>query len=216
MTLPIATAQDYLTGFQRLLPRGRVWHRGWGTLQAQHLLTLMPTWARLHGRANELVEDIFPCSTNDLLPEWEATLGLPDPCTGPLDSIQERVAAVCTKFRARGGQSVAYFIAVAESLGFSITIDQFLATVPNPELAFTWRVNIYQQTSIVWFRAGISTAGDPLASWGSNLLECALEALKPAHTTIIFAYHNDTVWDADSGTIGTVWHDGATTTLWDS
>ena len=194
MPAPAYTATDYLWQFLRLLPRGRVWHRGWGTVQAAHLLTLMPTWERLGGRANALLADAFPCSTTDLLPEWEASLGLPDPCTGPLDTIQERVAAVCTKFSARGGQSVAYFIAVAESLGFDgVTIDEFPPTSPTvPDPVYQWRVNIYADTSTVWFRAGISTAGDPLASWGSKLLECVLEALKPAHTTILFAYHAPT------------------------
>ena len=128
MPAPAYTAAEYLWQFQRLLPRGRVWHRGWGKVEAQDLLTLMPTWVRLNGRANDLIADAFPCTTDGLLPEWEATLGLPDPCTGPLDTIQERVAAVCAKFTARGGQSIAYFIAIAESLGYvGVTIDEFPA-----------------------------------------------------------------------------------------
>ena len=192
MLAPTFTAIEYLWAFQRLLPRGRLWQRAWGTVQAEHLLTLMPTWARLSARANDLIGDAFPCTTTDLLPEWEASLGLPDPCTGPLGSIQERVAAVCAKFTARGGQSVAYFIAVCEALGFGdVTIDEFPPTtgiVAGP--VYTWRVNIYAATSTVWFRTGVSTAGDPLASWGSNVLECTLQLLKPAHTTIIFAYHD--------------------------
>lgn len=192
MPAPSFSAIDYLWQFQRLLPRGRVWHRGWGTIQAEHLLTLMPTWSRLGARANDLLADAFPCTTNDLLPEWEATLGLPDPCTGPLDTIQERVAAVCTKFSARGGQSVAYFIAIAESLGYeNVTIDEFPATSPTVDgPVHEWRVNIYTNTTTIWFRAGVSVAGDPLARWGSNILECTLEMLKPAHTTILFAYHD--------------------------
>lgn len=194
MPAPTFSATDYLWQFQRLLPRGRVWHRGWGTVQAADLLTLMPTWARLSARANDLIVDAFPCTTTDLLPEWEASLGLPDPCTGPLDTIQERVAAVCAKFTARGGQSVAYFIAVCETLGYpGVTIDEFPPASPtDPGQVHTWRVNIYAPTSTVWFRAGVSTAGDPLAKWGSNVLECTLDMLKPAHTTILFAYHDTT------------------------
>jgi uncharacterized protein YmfQ (DUF2313 family) len=200
MPAPTFSPTDYLWQFQRLLPRGRVWHRGWGTVQAADILTLMPTWARLSARANDLIADVFPCTTTDLLPEWEASLGLPDPCTGPLDSIQERVAAVCATFTARGGQSVAYFIAVCETLGFEgVTIDEFPATsdIEAPPV-FTWRVNIHTSTQTVWFRAGVSTAGDPLASWGSNVLECTLELLKPAHTNIIFAYHDDDATTSDA------------------
>src|SRR5579862_588449 len=175
------TATDYFWQFQRLLPRGRVWHRGWGTVEAAHILTLMPTWARLDGRALGVITDAFPCTTNDLLPEWEATLGLPDPCTGPLDTIQERVDAVCAKFRARGGQSKDYFIAIAESLGFDgVTIDEFPPTSPtDPGQVYTWRVNIFTATQTTYFRAGESVAGDRLVTWGSTLLECELERLKP-------------------------------------
>jgi uncharacterized protein YmfQ (DUF2313 family) len=194
MLAPTYTAMEYLWAFQRLLPRGRIWHRAWGTVQAEQLLTLMPTWARLSGRANDLIVDAFPCSTSSLLPEWEASLGLPDPCTGPLATIQERVAAVCAKFTSRGGQSVDYFIAVCEALGYpGVTIDEFPPTSgTDPGLVYQWRVNIYAPTGTVWFRAGTSAAGEPLASWGSTVLECTLEALKPAHTTIVFAYHDDT------------------------
>lgn len=193
MPAPTFSAVDYFWQFQRLLPRGRVWHRGWGTDQAAQLLTLMPTWSRLSARANDLLADAFPCTTTDLLPEWEASLGLPDPCVQPPPStIQERVNAVCAKFTSRGGQSVDYFIAICATLGFEgVTIDEFPPASPtDPGQVYTWRVNIYAATSTIWFRAGVSAAGDPLASWGSNVLECTLEALKPAHTTILFAYHD--------------------------
>jgi uncharacterized protein YmfQ (DUF2313 family) len=183
------TASDYVWQFQRLLPRGRVWHRGWGWLQAEALLTLMPSWVRLHFRANNLLTDAFPCTTYELLPEWEASLGLPDPCTGPLDTIQERVAAVCVKFSARGGQSVAYFLALAAALGFAnVTITQYASTTGDPTHGFTWLINIYAAEDITWFRAGVSTAGEPLARWGSDLLECTIKALAPAHTVPTFAY----------------------------
>jgi uncharacterized protein YmfQ (DUF2313 family) len=41
-----------------------------------------PAFERLTARANNLLIDAFPGSTYELLPEWEATLGLPDPCAG--------------------------------------------------------------------------------------------------------------------------------------
>ena len=197
MPLVPATATDYLWQFQRLLPRGRIWHRGWGTLQAEALLTLMPLWARLHNAANALVVDAFPCSTTGLLPEWEATLGLPDECTGPLDMLQQRQLAVCMKFRARGGQSKQYFIELAKAAGFDITIEEFAPfradvnragdPLRGEEWAFVWRVNA-PETTVVYFRAGVSTAGEPLATWGNEVLVCLIERCAPAHTVIIWSY----------------------------
>lgn len=197
MPIPQHSTLDYFFQFQRLLPRGRVWHRGWGTIQAEQLLTLMPTWARLDARAGNLIIDAFPCSTRELLPEWEATLGLPDPCTGPLGTLQERMEAVCLKFTARGGQSREYFERLAASLGYTIEIATFrpfeasrsAAGEPlyDEAWAYAWRITLIGPDVARYFAASVNTAGDPLAVYGGASLICTIEALKPAHTTVIFS-----------------------------
>lgn len=199
------TAFDFLAQFQRLLPRGRVWERGWGLRQAEALLTLMPTWVRLHGRANALVDDAFPCSTFELLPEWEASLGLPDECIGQLDTVQQRQAAVCAKFSARGGQSEQYFIDLAAAAGFEIEaildfapfragIDRVGSPLQGEDWAHAWVV-IAPPTTTTYFRTGVSAAGEPLAAWGNKTLICLIERYAPAHTTPIFAFISESIWD---------------------
>jgi len=195
----LRTALDYLIQFQRLLPRGRVWHRGLGTLQAQDLLTLMPTPARLDQRAQQLLIDAFPCSTSELLPEWEASLGLPDPCTGPLNSIEARQLAVCSKFAARGGASMAYFIGLAAALGVDITITQFSPFYAgrnrvgqrlfNTGWAYVWQVTLSGEV-VNYFRTGTSRVGERLVTLSdvASILQCVFNAYKPAHTTVIFSY----------------------------
>ena len=215
--LPAFGAADYLAQFQRLLPRGRIWHRGWGRVQDADLLTLMPTWSRLHARLNALIGEIFPCSTYELLTEWEATLGLPDPCVGELDTVQQRVQAVCAKFAARGGQSKTYYHQVAEALGFVIQITEYTPftvgwSVGSPlygkSWAHTWRITAVED-HIWYFEAGVSTAGDPLRVWGNRLLECVFERIKPAHTILLFSYVGS-LWDDGRA----VWDDGFS--LWDA
>jgi uncharacterized protein YmfQ (DUF2313 family) len=216
MTTP--TAADYLWQFQRLLPRGRIWHRGWGTLQAQDLLTLMPTWVRLHARAENLLVDAFPCTTVELMPEWEETLGLPDPCTGELPTLQQRQQAICAKFAARGGQSVQYFIDLAESLGYTVTIKQFapfragINRAGDPaysaEWGFAWAI-IGPIATVTYFRADVSTAGEPLAAWGNELLECTIREYAPAHTIPIFEYPTESTWDVGES----LWDDDQS--VWD-
>jgi uncharacterized protein YmfQ (DUF2313 family) len=196
MPLLSFTAQDYLIQFQRLLPRGRVWQRGLEWVQAADLLTLMPTWSRLQAVLNTLIAEIFPCTTRQLLPEWEETLGIPDDCTGSLGNLQEQQQAVCLKFTARGGQSKTYFINLAEQLGYEITITEFAPfraginragdPVNGYGWAHTWRITA--TAPMTYFRAGISDAGDHLRDWGSKLFECTMDAIKPAHTILIFAY----------------------------
>jgi uncharacterized protein YmfQ (DUF2313 family) len=200
MPLLSFSAQDYLIQFQRLLPRGRVWQRGLEFVQAADLETLMPTWVRLQNALNTLIAQIFPCTTTQLLPEWEETLGIPDDCTGTLGTLQEQQQAVCLKFTARGGQSKAYFINIAQQLGYTITITEFAPfraginragdNVYGYGWAFTWQ--IMATSPMIYFRAGISDAGDPLRSWGSKLFECTMDAIKPAHTILIFAYTQPT------------------------
>lgn len=215
MPLPIASAVDYLWQFQRLLPRGRVWQRGWGSVQAADLLILMPTWARLHARAGEVIAETFPCSVAaEMLPEWEATLGLPD-CE-PLGTIRQRQAAVCAKFSMRGGQSVAYFVELAAAYGYTITIEQYSAfrvdinRVEQPLFDsawdYTWKV-ISGAEAYAYFRVDLSHVEEPLATWGNQQLECLIEKYAPAHTIPLFEYK--ATWD--DGTA--IWDDG--TAIWD-
>lgn len=222
MPLISASALDYLWQVQRLLPRGRVWQRGWGTLQAAYLITLMPTWARLHASLNGIVADVFPCTTVAMLPEWEATLGLPDPCVQPpLATLQQRTAAVCGKWSARGGQSVEYFERLAAGLGFQITIQTFAPfrtgrsrtgdRLYSEEWAYAWRIDVQGNVgSIVYFRTGQSAAGEPLQTWGIAQLECIIGAMAPAHTIPIFAYKiTSSIWDGGAS----IWDNGLS--VWD-
>lgn len=197
MAAPIHLAADYLRAFQALFPRGRVWPRDADAVQAQFLGALSPTYERQHLRANALLVDAFPATADELLPEWEETLGLPDPCAGPAPTLQLRRSQVVARLTGRGGQSVAYFVAVAARLGYTITVTQFapfragLAAVGMPlcgeAWAHAWQVNAPLNT-VTYFSAGQSAVGEPLASWGNEVLECELTALKPAHTALIFAY----------------------------
>jgi hypothetical protein len=50
-----------------------VWNRGLELIQDFDLLTLMPTWERLTASLNGLIAEIFPCTTLQLIPEWEET-----------------------------------------------------------------------------------------------------------------------------------------------
>lgn len=223
MFAPLYTVTDYLWQFQRLLPRGRIWHRGWGTVQAEDIITLLPQTVRLNQRAIDVLRETFPCSTNELLPEWEATLGLPDPCTGTLPTIQQRQAAVCAKFTARGGQSAQYFIDLAAAAGTPIAITTFRpfyaseGRVDEPlydeQWAYVWLVSMSTIAAIVSFRVDESTVDEPLRAFGDDAIQCLLESLKPAHTQIIFASIDGSLWDWNGPDDQSVWDSGAS--LWD-
>lgn len=145
--------------------------------------------------ADLILSESDPRTTYHLLPDWERVLGLPDPCAGQLPTIELRRAAVVAKVTMHGGQSRAFFIALAAKLGFVITITEFKQySVMSPVNAplcgwpwcFTWRVNAPLNT----FRhfSVMSGVNDPLSTWGNALLECAISRFKPAHTIVQFAY----------------------------
>lgn len=191
------TDQDFQIGFMNLLPIGAVWPRDQDSVIAQVSLALIRNYTRNATAAAGLLEDAMPIAPVMMLPEWEESLGLPDPCAGPSPTIQERQQQVNARFTAAGGQSVPYFIALAASLGYSVTITQFapfragINAVGQPisgeTWAFAWQINAPQFT-IERFSAGRDAVGDPLASWGNTVLQCEMQRVAPAHTVLIFNY----------------------------
>ncbi|WP_434627674.1 YmfQ family protein [Chromobacterium sp. CV08] len=197
MPLPNYTALDYQGALQRLLPRGRVWPREPDAVQSQVALALAQVYSRTHARANNLLVDAFPPTAYELLPEWEATLGLPDPVLGPATTLQGRRGQVVAQLTAVGGQSAAYFVQVAANLGYTISITNFApfrmgqsgmgSALGGPEWAHTWAVHAPLNT-VISFRMGQSAMGEPLNSWGNAALQELLRRLAPAHAILQFHY----------------------------
>ena len=188
---------DYLRALQGLLPRGEVWPRDPDATLTQILRAIAASPARLDARASALLVDAFPATSAELLPEWEASLGLPDPCTGPLSTVQQRRAAVVARLTSRGGASIAYFVGVAAALGYTITVEEFAPAIADglvadgpvngEDWAYAWLVRA-PQTTVTEFAADESFADEPLSTWGNLSLECVLNRIRPAHTILIFAY----------------------------
>jgi uncharacterized protein YmfQ (DUF2313 family) len=180
---------------QSLLPQGRAWPRDEDATLTALLRGLAKSMADAHTRQINLLVDGFPATTEELLPEWEATLGLPDPCAGPLALVSERVAQVVARIKGKGGQSIPYYIQFAADLGYTITITEFAPyRVGHPigvpifgeAWAHAWEVNAPAFT-VRYFRTGIDTAGTPLADWAGGVLACELNRIKPGQTILFFS-----------------------------
>lgn len=153
--------------------------------------------ARVSGRADDLIREADPSTTLELLPEWEAMLGLPETCTTEAQSIEERRLAVVAKLTTVGAQTPAFYIALAASVGYVVTITEYRPfrsgwshsgdLLTDADWAHTWTVNA-PETSVREFQAGKSVAGEALRTWSNQILECTLSARKPAHTVLLFAY----------------------------
>lgn len=192
MSVQRAEQADYLHLLLTLLPKGPAW------AEDDRLLDGMAEEsARLHNRVMDLIDEYFPGTTAELFGEWETEYGLPDPCVTEAQSLVQRRAALVAKVSRLGGQTPQFYIDLAAALGYTITITEFNPfyagagaaghALYGDEWQHAWQVNA-PETTVTDFIVNQSTAGDPLRSWGNELLECVLRLFAPAHTYVIFAY----------------------------
>ena len=194
----------YAAALRKLLPVGPLWAFARESVMARLIDGLAAIWADVETRAAALLErESDPRRAVEMLPDWEQMVGLPDTCLKTDDmTIAERQQAVVAKLTARGGQSRRYFIDLAATLGYVITITEFSPFVygrsrygdpfwiyGTPGIRFTWVVEV-ASPRIVWFRYGEGVYGrDPHQSISrAEDLECLLHRWKPDHTALIFNY----------------------------
>ena len=186
---------DYVAAAQRLLPRGLAWTRDPASTLTKLITAISASFARLHAAISDLTEvESDPTQAVELLPDWERSYGLPDPCSPPNATVPMRQAALAARISSQGGQSPGYYIGVAASLGYEVTIDEFYATRAGRmraggrilSLAWesTWRVNA-PDVLVYYARAGSFRAGSAIAIENSSQLGCVLNRIKPAHTTLL-------------------------------
>jgi uncharacterized protein YmfQ (DUF2313 family) len=134
---------DYHQQLWQLMPQGLAWSRKPDGAGDRLLAGMADELARIDARAiNLCLEEFYAISARELLPEWEAEYGLPDACRTLGETLDQRIEDLLQKIRAIGGQSIGYFLGLLRALGIDgVTIEEF-----RP------------------FRAGMSSAGDPLYS----------------------------------------------------
>ena len=189
--------EDYRQQLQALLPQGAAWTREPEATLTALLEALSAELARIDARGGVLLDEADPRTCFEMLSDWEGGVGLPDPCTGTLGTLAERRAALTAKLVSLGGQSRAFFVELAATLGYQVTITEFpVATATTlaagdglgtTDSQYVWRVDAPAE-SVRSFRTGKSAVGERLQSWGNSLLECAISRLKPAHTEVLFGY----------------------------
>ncbi|HCG3094391.1 TPA: DUF2313 domain-containing protein [Klebsiella pneumoniae] len=171
--------------------------------------------------AGKALDGITPLFSADLLTDWERVLAI---TPGGDDSWQQRLEMVLIKLAEVGGLSRAYFIRLAKSAGYTITIeelDMFRAGesaageyINEDGFMWVWQVNIMgRYTPSYYFRAGESCAGDSLQNFGDPVIESWFNELKPAHTFCIFTYRPipqgrtfDGSWQFDGTGNYTIWY----------
>lgn len=189
----------WLVSLQSLLPPGRAFTREPGSVTTKVLESVAAMLLAAELRAFNLRAQSEPLIATSLLTDWEGTLGLPDQCTAALDqSIAQRQRAASQRLLEQGGQSAAYFIALAAQLGQpGCTITEFGPTHCNDDCndalgatsdCFNWLVNVPAQ-SIGNRPANCNDdCSGALDFYTPSAIECPIRERKPAHTAVYFAY----------------------------
>ena len=198
---------DYVRQLLALLPKGPAWEL---TLEnpvtskfSEAFGNMLAAWAdefaRIQLAAVGLLAEADPRTTDQLLSDYERVFGLPSDCTKTLTLTKpQRRAALVAQMTATGGQSKAYFIELASTAGFEITITEFTAFTVNSKVSDTLIDDSMSYVFVVnapdaeltynnVFRVN-SQVSDALSSSGNQSLECLINRFKPAHTIARFNY----------------------------
>lgn len=186
---------DYTNGFLNLLPQGYAWNKEPGSNMYNAVQALMNTYVRTDISAINLLADAFPSTAVFLLPEWEYTLGLPDHCViAGTQTISERQRFVVAKLANTISTSVSGIIQFCSNLGYTVTITE-IAPLRADVSIIDDTTSIVSDTSNVWYvnapatTANIfdvnSSANDYLATYGTNILQCELDTIKPAQSYVV-------------------------------
>lgn len=174
----------YAVALQDLLPRGRAWTRRFDTVLGQLVRGLSEEAQRVEDRGRDLIEEtLCRSASGEMLDDWEEQLGIPDECLAGAGTVAARWVAVLAKLTARGGQSRAYYIALAAAMGYAVTIVEHNASAFRVEQSTVEEA--IDGTDWLWtWEVIFAVPTDP----GTEAVECVIKAKKPAHTAVFFTY----------------------------
>lgn len=146
--------------------------------------------------ADQLLLEADPRTTTQLFADWERVFGLPDICCGTeiATTLAQRRVRLIDKNSSEGGQSRPFFLDLAAKLGYTDTsITEFRpmtcdspcdSAVYGPDWLFAWQMNVGDYIAIHTMSCS-DPCDSPLRSWQASELQCRLNQLKPAHTTVL-------------------------------
>ncbi len=195
-------APDYLQMLVALLPSGPLWARftAPGTLAYRLLDSLSEEFARIDARARALVDECDPLTTVELLSDWEQFAGLPDACVASEQTSEQRHSALVSRLNGETIPTPTNIIAAANAAGYDIELTEYRphhvdddVMVPLYTNPWAHALGIRGPRTAVEYATVADHCLVPLASWGVEALECAVDQVLHAHMAPIYRYGWD--WD---------------------
>lgn len=203
------TAQDYQGLLFSLLPPGMVWPTDPDSNVQRLLEGSAQEFSRVDTRISELEVEADPRRALYLFEDWEASYGLPGDCAPAGQSMSDRRAALVGRVVSRGGMRAEDYRELAAGLGYDdieiIELREATVEVETPtghtgavigddingsDWDSTWRAllpNGVVRESVV----DEAQIGDPLRSWGDELIECALREAAPSWLILQVGYKEE-------------------------
>jgi len=165
-------------GLQALLPPGLAWVRDVDTILTSFVRAISYSFARVRRRALDLIEEIDPRTTYEMLEDWERVYGLPDECAQPT-TLSGRRAALQGKMLGNVDPNKENIEATATELGYDILIYEYKRA---QMMTCESTCDDYLYTDQWMFHWTVSY-------WPGAIdaqLDCAIEQIVPNHTYALF------------------------------
>lgn len=167
------------------MPRGIIWQRATSLDLYKYAQGYAPRLERAEASADNLLFEMRPESTLQLLPEWEEYLGLPECVAEPVTNLEYRRYAVVEKYHRKGGLQAWNIQKLATDLGFTVEVDETFphhcmrsCTYPLWEQKYRYilRVTVYGIPGA--YMTCLDDILTPLLTSDARVLECALQRYK--------------------------------------
>jgi len=188
----IRTAEHYAEQLQALLPPGPAWDPERVPEVQQLIAGLSHEFARIDGRAFDLLNEMDPATVSELVPDWERVMNLPDPCLGLKPLFEDRRLSVRQRLVAVGGQNTAFYVGIAVSQGYpDASVTEFRAPRMGRSrfgqahfgtwnAQFMWTLNTGGRQRL-GRRFGASYWGERFGVNPGTAIECLIRRAAPAH-----------------------------------
>lgn len=186
------------------IPVGKAWEKGFSpdSNLGKYLIGLAMEFYRFEVLASDVAKEMDINQANQLLVDWEISVGLPCDCFSTDISIEERRKQVLAKFSKFGGiQTADDFIRVAALFGYNIDIYPGLAVGGFPlEFPIVFFASTLEASHTI-FIVLIGTIGGtgyfplpfpiPFSSGANTFLQCIFQKLAPANVNVVVINEGD-------------------------
>ena len=184
----------------RHLPKGKVWSSGFDQDSniGKLIKGLSIEFYRLEVLTKKISDETDVSKTDELLTDWEKSVGIPDNCFDTTPSIEDRREQVRQKLSNFGGvQKAEDFVRVAELFGFDVDV----TVIPGSTIGMFPLVfpviffdSTRSATHTIFILITSTVEGDdffplefplPFSSGGTSFLQCIFNVLAPANVQVI-------------------------------